>query len=111
MICDTCKGTRNPRQCRNSAAFRDAQYAPAECPYGIALNNLPIGDNLPKQRRMSIHRAERCRHLDVVPAGGCCDNEYFCTRGGRRRIVTPKTCGNCRIPVEEPASQPEILKV
>ena len=91
-----------PRQCRNSAAFRKAQAAPAVCPHGIPLNHLPIGDNLPtadpeQGRRASIFRgADACVHLKVVPLGGCCDNRFYCKRGATAQEIEPGECVVCQ---------------
>jgi len=93
MICDDCQGKTYPRQCRNSAAWRKAQGAPSECPYGIELNNLPIGDNAPQGA--SVWRGDCCWR-EVVPTGGCCDNELWCTRGNARRRVTAAQCAACK---------------
>jgi hypothetical protein len=59
-FCDVkCQGKTYARQCRNSRAWRLARLrehsglerCDFECPYGLALNNLPIGDNAPEGTR------------------------------------------------------------
>jgi len=72
-LCGRCGGTVYPRQCRNSAAWRAAQRAPEVCPHGIALNNLPIGDNSPVGEVPKLKWRPRCRWGRKV---SCC--HIFC---------------------------------
>ncbi|HUT59092.1 MAG TPA: hypothetical protein VNA25_14685 [Phycisphaerae bacterium] len=65
------------RQCRNSAAWRAAQHAPAECPYGLPLNSLPIGDNAPALLARILPGPD-CRHAHRLT---CCKVECLHTVG------------------------------
>lgn len=89
MICDTCQGTTYPRQCRNDAAKRRAWGAPDICPYGIALNHLPIGDNAPDSSP-----AMRRRSNDRVREGVV---SILCTHGAR--------LGCCKVECRHPAGE------
>ena len=97
-LCAVCRGQRYPRQCRNSAAWRKAQHAPADCLFDIPLNNLPIGDNAPPvtEKLTGMFKGpNRCKFLIVIPTGGCCDNEFFCTWGDKRRELLPQQIRFC----------------
>lgn len=84
-------------RCRNSASWRAIQAAPEACPYG-----LPIGHSADGVRRgdyaegpVTIFRGPApCRWLAVMPTGGCCDNDFYCTREGCRQIK-PGACRDC----------------
>lgn len=107
MICDACKGERYSRQCRNSAAWREAQDAPEECPHGIELNNLAIGDNAPSPRLRSTGAPQKntetahmeiprvCKWRERRWTGGCCDYEYLCMRWQKTRRIDPTACDEC----------------
>ncbi len=102
MICDICQGTVYPRQCRNSAAFRQRQAAPEICPHGIPLNNLPIGDNTPPGGGVSAVVAVRgveCIHAQPYrTCGGC----VTCTLDDPiLRVVKRSECGACPVRKEE----------
>ena len=58
-ICTTCRGREFieelgrhgwTNQCRKSVEFRAAQGVPDVCPYGLAFENRPIGNNPPSGR-------------------------------------------------------------
>ena len=73
--CALCRGTSRPiyglaRRCRNSAVFRRKAGLPLECAFGVPLNNLRIGDNLPTDARTKARpsRAE-CLWADRL---SCC---------------------------------------
>jgi len=89
MICDTCKGrdwipewNRGGcwKQCRNSAAWRQAQGAPLACPYGRQLNELPIGDKAPN----APHRRDIGSRRDLRGCKGCKDKMLAKLKAERR---------------------------
>ena len=106
-ICDTCKGQLYPRQCRHAAAWRRAQGAPTVCPHGLALNELPIGDNAPRPaRRPAAPTAPfPCAHGERV-CGGCKARiKVRCSRELPAVVVPIQTCHACR-----PALFPELVR-
>lgn len=131
-ICGQCEGTKYMRFCRNSKQWRRFYRAPNKCPYGIPLNNLPVGDNMPDSpqstqgtrgeprvvipsggslaaRNLAVQQSiyagpNPCPHLQVLPTGGCCDNELYCHQSGTRRKIEPGACRACAHNTrEEPA--------
>jgi len=99
-ICDLCRGRRYPRQCRNSAVWRAAQRAPDVCPEGIALNNLPIGDNA-----RSVAQGRDAGHCLFARPCRTCSQKVECHRhaagtDGVVRSMARRTCRDCADRVE-----------
>ena len=105
-LCDLCKGKRYPRQCRNLRGFRRKFAVPAECPHGIALNNLPIGDNAPTGQAGGVHmppdgvrsypiqvQSVACKHAEVYPK---CATKVVCKLDLTVvRVVHKSECAKC----------------
>jgi hypothetical protein len=99
-ICVQCGGKVYPRQCRNSEAWRGFHGIGHDCPYGVLVNNLPIGDNLPEDRQASAAAQrqdfpgdETCEWLFIVP-NTCC-KRYWCAEGQNWRRTSPQDCLTC----------------
>ena len=86
MICESCRGKTLVPQCRGIRAWRLRNSAPKRCPYGLPLK--PFGGGV-------FRGPNACLHLLVVPTGGCCDQDFFCTEGGRRKDLKRGDCDGC----------------
>lgn len=100
--CRQCGGTRHPRQCRHSAAWRLAQFGvdAYECPYSLVIGYLSgqkIGDYADAgdaQRAEPVLRPP-CDHEDNTNRlhRPCCGDRFICALTGMP--VKGTYCAGC----------------